>query len=111
MHVDFLHRDSVYVDSGVNKTGQLNTQRVMLWLLVIRRIRGRCSNYQIQIFDQDFVKIADPRKKPGPIWPGGKFFRLDRSKMSFRSPFARIISGIQSAPTRTDGPKYPFGLE
>src|ERR1700743_1475765 len=111
MHVDFLHRDSVYVDSGMNKTGQLNTRRMMLWLSAIARIRGRGSNYQIQVFDQDIVKIADPGKEPGPIWPGGNFFCLDRSKMRFRPPFARIISGIESSPTSTDGPKDPFGLE
>src|ERR1700739_2273216 len=104
MHVDFLHRDSVYVDTGLHKDGPLNTQRVMFWLLAIRCIRGRCSNYQIQIFDQDIVKIADTGKKPGPIWPGRKFFCLDRGDMSFRSPLAGIIGGIESAPTSTDGP-------
>ena len=83
----------------------------MFCLLAIWRIGGRSSNCQINIFDEDIVKIPDTGKKPRPIWPGGKIFCLDRSNMGFWFALARIIRGIKRTPVSADLPKRLFRLE
>src|ERR1700722_5831574 len=83
----------------------------MFLLLAIWRIGDRSSNFQINVFDEDIVKIPDTGKKPRPIWPGGKIFCLDRSNMGFWFALARIIRGIKRTPISADWPKCPFGLE
>jgi hypothetical protein len=83
----------------------------MFCLLAIWRIGGRSSNYQINVFDEDIVKIPDTGKKPGPIWAGGKIFCLNRSNMGFWFALARIIRGIKRTPVSADWANRPFGLE
>ena len=83
----------------------------MFCLLAIWRIGGRSSNCQINIFDEDIVKIPDTGRKPRPIWSGGKIFCLDRSNVGFWFALARIIRGIKRTPVSADLPKRPFRLE
>src|ERR1700730_4736192 len=83
----------------------------MFLLLAIRRIRGWSSNYQINVFDEDIVKIPDTGRKPRPIWSGGKILCLDRSNVGFWLALGRKIRRIKLPPVSSDWPKCPFGLE